>query len=66
MSLGPAADVKLTEARDAAQQARKLVLAGNDPIEERNAQRAAVRVEAAKAITFEEFAKQYVTAHKPG
>lgn len=66
MGLGPVADVKLAEARDAAQQARKLVLAGKDPIEERNAQRAAVRVEAAKAIAFEEFAKQYVITHKPG
>jgi Arm domain-containing DNA-binding protein len=28
MGLGPAADVRLAEARDAAQQARKLVLAG--------------------------------------
>jgi integrase len=66
MGLGPAADVKLAEARDAAQQARKLVLAGKDPIQERHAQRAAIRVEAAKAITFEEFAKQYVATHKPG
>ncbi|MGY3603651.1 MULTISPECIES: tyrosine-type recombinase/integrase [unclassified Bradyrhizobium] len=66
MGLGPVTVLKLAEARDAAQQARKLVLAGKDPIEERNAQRAAVRVEAAKAITFEEFAKQYVTTHKPG
>jgi integrase len=66
MGLGPAADVKLTEARDAAQCARKLVLAGKDPIEERSSHRASVRVEAAKAISFEEFAKQYVTTHKPG
>jgi integrase len=66
MGLGPSVDVKLAEARDAAQDARKLVLAGKDPIEERNAQRAAVRVEAAKVITFEEFAKQYVATHKPG
>jgi integrase len=66
MGLGPAADVKLAEARDAAQHARKLMLVGKDPIEERNAQRAAVRVEAAEAITFEQFARQYVTTHKPG
>jgi integrase len=66
MGLGPATDVKLAEARDAAQQARKLVLAGKDPIEERSKQRAAIRVEVAKAKTFEEFAKEYVTTHKPG
>lgn len=66
MGMGPAADVKLAEAREGAQQARKLVLAGKDPIEERNAKRAAVRVEAAKAVTFQTYAEQYVTTHKPG
>jgi integrase len=66
MGIGPAADVKLVEAREAAQQARKLVLAGKDPIEERNAQRAAVRVEAAKAITFEEYAKEYIGNKEAG
>jgi hypothetical protein len=66
MGLGPVTDIKLAEARDAAQQARKLVLAGKDPIAERNAERAAVRVDAAKATTFEEFAKQYVAIQKPG
>src|ERR1700753_2859162 len=66
MGLGPTADVKLAEARDAAQHARKLVLAGKDPMEERNAQRAAVRVEASKEITFKAYAEQFVTTHKPG
>jgi integrase len=66
MGLGSASVLRLTEARDAATNARKLVLAGKDPIEERNNQRAAVRVEAAKGITFEEFAKQYVAIQKPG
>src|SRR6185437_10484222 len=66
MGLGPAADVKLTEARDAAQQARKLVLAGKDPIEERSAQRAAVRVGEAKAVTFKVWAEEYIKIHAPG
>lgn len=52
MGLGPVSILRLAEARDAAQRARKLVLAGKDPIEERNAQRAAVQVGEAKAVTF--------------
>ncbi|MGF6433493.1 tyrosine-type recombinase/integrase [Bradyrhizobium elkanii] len=66
MGLGPAADVKLAEARDAAQDARKLVLAGKDPIDERNAQRAAVRVEAAKSVTFKAYAEQYIGGKEAG
>lgn len=66
MGLGPAAVLKLPEARDAATAARKLVLAGKDPIDERNAQRDAAAAQAAKSITFEEFAKQYVAIHKAG
>jgi integrase len=66
MGLGPAADLKLAEAREAAQQARKLVLAGKDPIEERKHERAAMKVEAAKSVTFEKFAEKYIAAQKPG
>jgi integrase len=66
MGLGPATDVKLAEARDAAQQARKLVLAGRDPIEERKHERTAVKVEAAKSVTFARFAEKYIAAQKPG
>src|SRR6185436_444777 len=52
MGLGPFADVSLAEAREKATAARKLRLEGIDPIEARNAQRTAVRLEAAKAMTF--------------
>ncbi|WP_431014505.1 tyrosine-type recombinase/integrase [Bradyrhizobium pachyrhizi] len=66
MGLGPVSVLKLTEARDAATEARKLVLAGKDPIVERSAQRAAATARAAKEITFREFAEAYVATHKPG
>ncbi|MCK1337332.1 integrase arm-type DNA-binding domain-containing protein [Bradyrhizobium sp. 38] len=66
MGLGPASAISLAEARDVAQQARKLLVAGRDPIEERSARRAAVRVEASRSVTFEVYAKQYVVTHRPG
>ena len=64
--LGSAADVTLTKARSAAQASRDLIRQGKDPLQAKAEAREAARVEAAKAITFEEFAKQYVATHKPG
>ena len=66
MGLGPASDVSLAQARDAAQAARQLVRDGKDPIEHRNEQKAAAKVEAAKSIIFQAFAEQFVSTHKPG
>jgi integrase len=66
MGLGPASDVTLAQARDAAQAARQLIREGKDPIEHRNEQRVAAKVEAAKAVSFQTFAEQYVALHKPG
>src|SRR6516164_3334121 len=53
MGLGSALDVSLAEAREMAADARKLRVRGIDPINERNASRAAAAAETAKAITFE-------------
>ena len=39
---------------------------GVDPIEQRNAQQAAARVENAKTITFDDCAKAYIAAHADG
>ncbi len=66
MGLGPAHTVSLAEARDKAQECRKLRLDGKDPIEERKAARLAARLDAAKAITFRACAESYIAAHKPG
>src|SRR5690348_7840805 len=52
MGLGPLADVSLAEARDAARDARDLLRQGKDPIEHRNAQRAAAKVESSRSVTF--------------
>lgn len=43
-----------------------MVREGKDPIEARNHRKAAAKVEAAKAITFQVFAEQFVATHKPG
>lgn len=66
MGLGPASDVSLKEAREAAQAARKLIREDKDPIEHRNGLRAAAKVEAARAVTFREYAEGYVTRMEAG
>jgi integrase len=64
--LGSASAVTLKRARELADDARRLKAEGVDPIEHRRQQEAASRAEAAKAVTFKEFAKQYVESHKAG
>ncbi len=59
--LGRYPTINLAEARELAEQCRRLVAAGVDPIE----QRAAERTKAAKAMTFEACAREYVAAHEP-
>ncbi len=66
MGLGPFHTVSLAEARAAAVECRKLLLAKIDPIEARNANRAGEALDAAKSITFNECATAYIKAHKPG
>jgi len=62
--LGPAHTVSLAEAREAALRCRKLRLAGEDPIEQRKAERTAKAQEAAKAITFRQCAEQFLKEHE--
>ena len=66
MGLGPLADVSLAEAREKATAARKLRLEGIDPIEARNAQRTAARLEAVKAMTFGQCVEAYLQTHEIG
>jgi integrase len=66
MGLGPVHTITLAEARDKARECRKLRLDGKDPIEERKALRAVARLEAAKAMTFQECAEAYIAAKAPG
>jgi integrase len=65
MGLGPVDLVSLAEARDKAVAARKLLLEGMDPIDERAAARAA-RLAKAGAMTFQHTAERYIAAHSAG
>ena len=60
MGLGPLEEVTLAAARDAATEARKLVRAGVDPIDQRRGIVAARIADAAKARTFDECAAAYL------
>jgi integrase len=62
--LGPYPEVSLNSARQQAFAYRKLVIDGVDPIERRNAERAAARVESAKTITFDDCRTAYIAAHE--
>jgi integrase len=62
--LGPFPAVTLAVARETADKWRKIVASGKDPIERRNEQRAAERVEAAKAMTFDDCSAAYIAAHE--
>jgi hypothetical protein len=63
MGLGSFDSVTLAEARDKTDEARKILGAGADPIEQREIERAAARLAEARGMTFEEAAKTYAAAH---
>jgi integrase len=62
LGLGSTHTVGLAEARQRAAEARLALLDGKDPIEARRALRAA----AAKAMTFDQGAAEFIAAHAPG
>jgi integrase len=64
MGLGALADVSLAEARALAASSRQLTKQGIDPLAQREQQRLAKALEAARAITFKEVAAMYIDAHK--
>ena len=64
MGLGSLSKVPLAHARAAAQECRKLLGSGLDPVAEQNAERERATLEAAKAITFLEAAERYIAAHQ--
>jgi integrase len=66
MGLGPAHTVSLADARQAAQEARRLLLGGSDPIEARRTSRAREALAGAKALSFKEAAQAYIDAHSTG
>jgi integrase len=66
MGLGPVHTIGLAEAREKARDCRKLRLDGLDPIESRNAARIQTRLDAARAMNFQQCAERYIAAHKAG
>ena len=66
MGLGPLALYGLAEARARALDARRKRHEGIDPIEARRAERAKLRLDAAKAVTFKQCAESYIDSHSAG
>jgi integrase len=66
MGLGSVAAFTLAEARNRAKVARQQLADGLDPIEERRKALEAAKLEAARAITFEEAADRYIKTHRAG
>jgi integrase len=66
MGLGSASDIGLGMARDRASAARLLLTQGIDPIDHRDAAKAAAKAETIKAITFAEFATTFMDGRDAG
>jgi hypothetical protein len=66
MRLGPVHTLGLAEARECAACCRKLLLSGVNPIKSWKATRAQAKLDAAKAMTFEQCAERYIGSHKAG
>jgi integrase len=66
MGLGAYPGISLAVARNLAGKCRELVKEGVDPVEQRRTGRAAQRVAAAKTMTFDECARQYIEDHEAG
>jgi len=66
MGLGALHTVSLAEARLEAEQCRKMVRDGSDPIEERQQRRNKKMVDDARRMTFEACADAYIEAHEAG
>jgi integrase len=64
LGLGPLHTVTLAEARARAKAARLLLLDGIDPIDAKRAQRAQRALDQAKAMTFEQAAKEFHRGHE--
>src|SRR5262245_7588482 len=64
MGLGPTHTLDLAEAREKARDPRKLLLEGLDPLDSKHARVAALRADAAKAMTFRACAEQFLKEHE--
>jgi hypothetical protein len=66
MGLGPVTLIGLSEARDRARSARKLLLDGIDPLDQRHVEKKRRAEERAKVVSFRSAAKGYVDDNKAG
>ena len=66
MGLGSVSVVSLAEARDLAHACRQLRAAGIDPKAKRDTERAAAKITAAKAVSFDQCVAAYIQTHAPG
>jgi hypothetical protein len=64
MGFGSVSDLGWADARQLASEARRLKALGLDPIDERNKQREARKLDAAKAVSFKDAAARYIAAHE--
>jgi integrase len=66
MGLGGLSKLSLADARRKAAEHQLLLVDKTDPIDKRKAERAAKRIETARSMTFDDCARAYVDAHRPG
>ena len=66
MGLGPYPAISLAKARELASNARTFKALGTDPLDQRDANRAAARLAALQTITFKQCAESYIKAHRVG
>jgi integrase len=64
MGLGPITTFGLAEVRERAQQCRRQLYDGIDPIDARQAAKAKAKLDAAKHVTFKICAERYIAAHR--
>ena len=63
LGLGATHTISISEAREKARSLRKLMDKGINPLTDRRATQAREKIEAAQAITFRDYAKEYVERH---
>jgi hypothetical protein len=66
MGLGSLGDIALAQARQLADDARRKVHAGTDPLEERRAAKLSTSLSQATVMTFKQCAESYMAAHRSG
>jgi hypothetical protein len=63
---GSAGEISLAEARDARDEARKLIRAGQDPIDARNTKRTEAKAEKSRSVTFKVYADGFIIGREGG